>query len=1399
MSLVNRQNNLFASEDWKIAYKAYSEINFRAYDYDSIRTSLVEYVRTNFPENFNDYIESSEFIAIIELLAYLSQSLAFRMDLNSRENFLETAERRDNVFKLARMLGYNPKRNITSSGLMKITAVRTTQPLNDSLGNPLNNRTIYWDDANNPQSYEQFIAILNAAMTSSNRFTAPSKTGMVGGVSSELYQLSTPIGAPLAYNFTLNINGSPKDFNAVNPDLVDNGYFFERHPDPTNLFNLIYRNDGLGLSSTNTGFFVMFKQGMLDFRDFNYTAPIENRTEDVAIPNINETDVYLQEINSNGLVLNKWEKIPNTIGQTLNYNSVSLGTKNLYAVDNINNGGVRIKYPDGNFGNIPYGIFRFWFRTSDPTRYAIQPEDARNVNISIPYEDARGREQSLTLTFRLERRVNNSLPPESLDAIKERAPQIYYSQNRMISAQDYNVFPLSQSNNITKLKALNRTHAGHSRYIDINDPTGTFHNLDTFAKDAILYVEDRNTTRSIIVNANNTPVEIVASVIPEYLKDQRLNNFVYYGLRNRWTNYRTNYFQTLVDSDGTSLNIRWKPLPLMAKSKTGYMTESFSTSGETVVMLNTDSRTKVFKDSNFVKFVNSNNLDDYKWVRIISVDNNGQLTSGLATSTGPWKLSEEINDGWFAEEVIASLRKVFNTSETAAIRSEISNKKTFGLGYNVKQDYWYVIANKDLNKTADFAPDYAENTSGTGLDSSWLLLFEYNPINISSYRYNVTVRGQDYVVQSVNDLKFYNIKNVKVVDSTNKSSMDTITFNTLNTKPGSNEIVEWFSRSSVNYWRNTSTGSLHIPVNYSTNIPLRTRNTKWNDIEVSWNSNFGMFDPTGSGSGNATVILNNIVAENRYVEEAIVPLNSYFDDGTQSSLTTNVTIANNSGQLSRIPSTITIPFNNTTFGTNILDNNGNITYRQYNVNGTGLEIFHGNATCYSYGATGTSYSSNTALAGRLYLANANVTAQTGNLIYSGLENNIYHLSSDSTKTISRDRMILNYLNNKEQLDKDIVWEVVDVYKYADGYTDPRKVVVAPKDSDSDMVPDRPLQFYEFVDTDDLQLFEYYTDFDGYTYDRPVSGVILDYRKENSITVNFTGDTISPGSYTNLTTLSDVNWIIVKNLAVAQSYLENNLGKAGGIKVYSIAQDTCYVLTPSSTNLNIVRAVESNDFFVKTGRGPTQNTASITQDDCIIRWQHVAPNDVRIDPSISNVVEMIILTTSYYNEVLAYQTQPMGRALPKEPTSAELGVEFQGLNEYKAASDSIVFRSAKFKPLFGSSAEAEYQARFRVVKISNQLSDNELKTRIIAAFNSYFDVTNWEFGETFYFTELSSYVHQQLGSGIGSIVILPKNTSGKFGDLFQVKAEPNELFLNTATVEDIEIVDKINSQTLRTDR
>ena len=363
MAYSERQNNLFAAEDWKIAYKAFSNVDFTSYDFNTLRLAMVNYIRNNFPENFNDYIESSEFIAIIELIAFVSQSLAFRMDMNSRENFLETAERRDSVFKLARMLGYTPRRNVPASGLAKIVSIETNENITDSLGNTISNRPVFWDDANNPDAYEQFITILNSALSNTNRFTSPSKKGKVNNITTEIYRIVRQISASQAFPFTSSVQGGKRNFEIVDADFIDGSYFYERHPDPLNSFGIIYRNDGLGISSNNSGFFVMFKQGTLTSKTFNFTTPIPSRTQDLEIDGINQTDLWLQEIRPTGSVISKWTQIPNTVGQTVNFNAQQANTRDLYAVESLFGDQVRFKFTDGNFGRIPTGVYRTWYRT----------------------------------------------------------------------------------------------------------------------------------------------------------------------------------------------------------------------------------------------------------------------------------------------------------------------------------------------------------------------------------------------------------------------------------------------------------------------------------------------------------------------------------------------------------------------------------------------------------------------------------------------------------------------------------------------------------------------------------------------------------------------------------------------------------------------------------------------------------------------------------------------------------------------------------------------------------------------------------------------------------------------------------------------------------------------------
>ena len=380
MAISKRNSNLFAAENWEVAYSAYTNVSFKAYDFSTMRASMLNYIRENYPENFNDYIESSEFVAIIELISYLSQSLAFRVDLNTRENFLSTAQSRDSILRLANMLGYAPKRNIPASGLMKVTSMSTTEPLVDATGLSIQNTQIFWNDDNNLDSFDQFVAILNSAMSSSNPFTKPIIEETVGSIPTEVYALNNRRGQNLTFDFTADINGETFPFEVVSSNITDNKVFAEAQPDVYQPMRFVYRNDKKGLESPYTGFFFMFKQGELQFQDYIFDRALANRSIIIDDTNINETDIFFQQLDEQAVRQSTWTRVPNLTGQTLAYNSLSLGNRNVYQVENTVNDGIQIKFADGNFGNIPTGIFRLYYRKSAGTTLNIRPEVFNTVS-----------------------------------------------------------------------------------------------------------------------------------------------------------------------------------------------------------------------------------------------------------------------------------------------------------------------------------------------------------------------------------------------------------------------------------------------------------------------------------------------------------------------------------------------------------------------------------------------------------------------------------------------------------------------------------------------------------------------------------------------------------------------------------------------------------------------------------------------------------------------------------------------------------------------------------------------------------------------------------------------------------------------------------------------------------
>ena len=92
---------------------------FTNLDFDQIKTSIKDYLRAN--STFTDFdFEGSNFSVLIDTLAYNTYYTSVNANLAVNEGFLETAVLRENVVKLARMIGYTPKSARSSQATVTI-------------------------------------------------------------------------------------------------------------------------------------------------------------------------------------------------------------------------------------------------------------------------------------------------------------------------------------------------------------------------------------------------------------------------------------------------------------------------------------------------------------------------------------------------------------------------------------------------------------------------------------------------------------------------------------------------------------------------------------------------------------------------------------------------------------------------------------------------------------------------------------------------------------------------------------------------------------------------------------------------------------------------------------------------------------------------------------------------------------------------------------------------------------------------------------------------------------------------------------------------------------------------------------------------------------------------------
>jgi hypothetical protein len=785
MSSTDRQNRLLVAEDWKRIYQSFKNADFQSYDFDNLRRTMINYLRQNYPEDFNDYIESSEYLALIDLIAFLGQNISFRVDLNARENFLELAERRESVLRLARLLSYNPKRNQSATGMLKIDSINTSEDVLDSNNFNLAGQRINWNDPSNPDWYEQFIKVMNACLGGQNQFGKPLKIETVASIPHYQYRFNALNTDRPIYTYSSTVQGQTLPFEVVSSDL-ESGTVSEELPIVGNSLACLYKDDNQGPASTNTGFFLQFKQGTLDEGEFAVTNPTTNQIIDIDAININDKDVWLFELDDTGQEVAEWTKVDAVEGNNVIYNSINKNIRNLFAVKTRIQDRISLVFSDGVFGNLPKGRFKAVYRTSANQRYTIKPEEMQNIRILIPYLSKTGIPETLTITASLNNTVSNASVSETNASIKANAPATFYTQNRMITAEDYNVAPLGISQEIVKVKSVNRNASGISRYFDLKDTTGKYSSTNLYANDGVIYKQTKDLRTSFDFITQTDIESAITNVIEPIIRDRKIQNY-----------YLANFTKILT----SDLDASWVSSTADTNRTTGYFTQQPEASNPNAfaypVNTFTANNLRFVEPGTLLKFVapqgyhfmtNKKNIlmagqsnhpgaVDYLWTKVISVSGNGTIIAD--NGLGPIVLNDIIPTDAILQEVKPKLANVIIDAVKTQIIDQAFATNTFGLRYDVETRTWRLITNQNIDTVSSFSTGKSGDTSNQNLDASWLLYFKTD-----GEKYDITYRTLTYVFESDKEIKFFYDSTNKTYDNlTGKIIKDKVEVLEINPKP----------------------------------------------------------------------------------------------------------------------------------------------------------------------------------------------------------------------------------------------------------------------------------------------------------------------------------------------------------------------------------------------------------------------------------------------------------------------------------------------------------------------------------------------------------------------------------------------------------------------------------------
>lgn len=460
------------------------DINYLSKDFSQFRKNLVNFVKTYYPDTYNDFNEASPGMMFLEMAAYVGDVLSYYIDDTLKESLLPFAQERRSVNNLAQFFGYKVK------PITPATVTLDVFQLVPAIGNGKDNRPDYeyaltikpgMEIEASSDSSIRFKTEIPVDFSFSSSFDPTTVTvySRDGGTNDPLFyllkkQVKAYSGREITETFTI---GDPAPFPTVTisdlnvVDIVDvmdadgNRYyevpFLAQDYVFTEVPNIDRYDDSLSEYRSTAPFLLRLLKTPRRFvtrlnvdgnTEIQFGAGISDDPDQILVPN------------------------PKNIGLGENAKSLSnpIDPQNFYKTSAYGkapyNTTLTVKYIRGNGlsanvnANDLTNIRKIEFDTYDETLSSSQLDAINDLKQSIRVNNAEA--------------ATGGKNEESLDNIRNDAIAHFASQNRAVTKRDYEIRSLSlpaRFGNIAKVYVvpdgeLNKTYSIKANGIEKNNP-----------------------------------------------------------------------------------------------------------------------------------------------------------------------------------------------------------------------------------------------------------------------------------------------------------------------------------------------------------------------------------------------------------------------------------------------------------------------------------------------------------------------------------------------------------------------------------------------------------------------------------------------------------------------------------------------------------------------------------------------------------------------------------------------------------------------------------------------------------------------------------------------------------------------------------------------------------------